>query len=77
MRNKLFSACTVVMFGALGLIVAVHPAKALDCASRSDSSSAEAVCVDGAGNSVYLYADDQGNQVAVDSNGNYEVVVAY
>ena len=65
------------MFGALGLIVAVHPAKALGCTTVYDSSSTEKFCVDGAGNAEYTYFDDQGNEVTVDSNGNYEIVVTY
>jgi hypothetical protein len=77
MQNKFFSICTVAMFGVMGLVVAVNPAKAVECVTRDTGGVSEAVCVDENGNAAYAAVDDEGNKVVLDSNGNYEIEIKH
>lgn len=76
MMKKLFSVCIVAMVTAASLLVFAHPAKAdgeVECAHNGVDT---AVCVDEDGNTAISTVDDEGNQVTVDSDGNYEIEFA-
>jgi hypothetical protein len=76
MMKKLFSVCTMAMVTAASLLVFAHSAKAggeVECAHNGVDT---AVCADEDGNVAISTIDDEGNQVTVDSDGNYEIEFA-
>ena len=73
MTKRLFNGCAVVMFTAISLMMFANPAKANGEVECSDNGVDTAVCVDGYGNASISTIDDEGNQITVDSDGNYEI----
>lgn len=53
-----------------------NPAKAGSDVECSDNGVDTAICVDGNGNAAISTIDDEGNQITVDSDGNYEIEFA-
>ena len=64
------------MFTVTSLMMFASPAKADGEVECSDNGVDTAVCVDGYGNAVVSTIDDEGNQITVDSDGNYEIEFA-
>lgn len=73
MKKRLSNGCAVAMFAATSLMMFAHPAKAVEC---TDNGVDTAVCVDADGNAAISTIDDEGNQITVDSDGNYEIEFA-
>lgn len=74
--KKLVSVCALVMMTLTGLMMFAHSAKADGDIQCADDGAGTAVCVDDDGNAAISTVDDEGNQVTVDSDGNYEVELA-
>jgi hypothetical protein len=76
MMKKFFSVGAVALITATSLMLVAHPAKAggeVECAHNGADT---AVCADEDGNVAISTIDDEGNQITVDSDGNYEIEFA-
>ncbi|MCY7408479.1 MAG: hypothetical protein LH631_14205 [Alkalinema sp. CAN_BIN05] len=71
-KKKLFAIGTIAIVTAMNLTMFAHSASAgeVEC---SDNGVDTAVCVDEYGNAAISTIDDEGNQITVDSDGNYEI----
>lgn len=74
--KKLVSLCTLALMTLATLTMVAHPAKAEGDVQCADNGVDTAVCVDEDGNAAISTVDDEGNQVTVDSDGNYEIEFA-
>ena len=72
-KNKLFAIGTIAIVAVMNLTMFTHSASAVEC---SDNGVDTAVCVDEYGNAAISTIDDEGNQITVDSDGNYEIEFA-
>ena len=72
-KNKLFAIGTIAIVTVMNLTMFAHSASAVEC---SDNGVDTAVCVDEYGNAAISTIDDEGNQITVDSDGNYEIEFA-
>ena len=72
-KNKLFAIGTIAIVTVMNLTMFTHSASAVEC---SDNGVDTAVCVDENGNGAISTIDDEGNQITVDSDGNYEIEFA-
>lgn len=72
-KNKLFAIGTIAIVTVMNLTMFTHSASAVEC---SDNGVDTAVCVDEYGNAAISTIDDEGNQITVDSDGNYEIEFA-
>jgi hypothetical protein len=71
-KKKLFAIGTIAIVTAMNLTMFVHSASAAEV-ECSDNGVDTAVCVDEYGNAAISTIDDEGNQITVDSDGNYEI----
>jgi len=71
-RKKLFTIGTIAIVTAMNLTMFVHSASAAEV-ECSDNGVDTAVCVDEDGNFAISTIDDDGNQITLDSDGNYEI----
>jgi hypothetical protein len=72
-KNKLFAIGTIAIVTVMNLTMFAHSASAVEC---SDNGVDTAICVDEYGNAAISTIDDEGNQITVDSDGNYEIEFA-
>ena len=72
-KKKLFAIGTIAIVTVMNLTMFTHSASAVEC---SDNGVDTAVCVDEYGNAAISTIDDEGNQITVDSDGNYEIEFA-
>jgi len=78
-RKKLFTLGTIAIFAVMNLTMFAHSASAveIECDDNSadmvDGVADTAVCVDEDGNFAISTIDDDGNQITLDSDGNYEI----
>jgi 16S rRNA G966 N2-methylase RsmD len=72
-KNKFFAIGTIAIVTVMNLTMFTHSASAVECASNGVDT---AVCVDENGNAAISTVDEEGNQITVDSDGNYEVEFA-
>jgi hypothetical protein len=71
-KKKLFAIGTIAIVTAMNLTMFVHSASAAEV-ECSDNGVDTAVCIDEYGNAAISTIDDEGNQITVDSDGNYEI----
>ena len=71
-RKKLFTLGTIAIFAVMNLTMFAHSASAVEI-ECDDNGVDTAVCVDEDGNFAISTIDDDGNQITLDSDGNYEI----
>lgn len=75
-KKKLFAIGTIAIVTVMNLTMFAHSASAGGEVECSHNGVDTAVCVDEDGNAAISTIDDEGNQVTVDSDGNYEIEFA-